>query len=234
MLTVSKALLISRATVMVRAGGLFWLNPVAMVLLSWCSAVSVECLLLYPCCVEICGMLVVMYGSNVFSSVFATTERSEIGLYDVPMFMSLLGLGMGMMLASFHACGMMLSLRASVYSCVRKVSPRGPMCFRCLMLILSGPVVLLFLLFWMASWTCVVVSCSGVVWSVSMCLSVALFVLSVVCLTVLVNCLLNEFASCDGVVAVLLLNEMVLLGVGLGFLFPSPCIVCQSVCVFCL
>ena len=36
-------------------------------------------------------MLFVMYGSSVFSSVFAITERSEKGLYDVPMFMSLLG-----------------------------------------------------------------------------------------------------------------------------------------------
>ena len=30
-------------------------------------------------------------------------------------------------------------LRAAVYMLVRKVSPRGPMCFRCLMLRLSGP-----------------------------------------------------------------------------------------------
>ena len=32
-----------------------------------------------------------MYDSGVFSSVFAITESSEVGLYDVPMFMSLLG-----------------------------------------------------------------------------------------------------------------------------------------------
>ena len=43
---------------------------------------------LNPCCVEMIGMLFVMYGSSVFSSVFAITERSEMGLYDVPMFMS--------------------------------------------------------------------------------------------------------------------------------------------------
>ena len=74
MLTVSNALLMSSATVMV----LFML----------CSAVPVEWLLLKPCCVEMCEMLFVMYGSSVFSSVFAITERSEMGLYDVPMFMS--------------------------------------------------------------------------------------------------------------------------------------------------
>ena len=33
-------------------------------------------------------MLFVMYGSSALSSVFAVTERSEMGLYDVPMFMS--------------------------------------------------------------------------------------------------------------------------------------------------
>ena len=60
------------------------------------------CALLKPCCVEMCGMLFVMYGSSVFSSVFAITERSEMGLYDVPMLMSLLGFGIVMMFASFH------------------------------------------------------------------------------------------------------------------------------------
>ena len=36
---VSKALLISSATVIIRAGGVIWLNPFATV----CSAVTVEC-----------------------------------------------------------------------------------------------------------------------------------------------------------------------------------------------
>ena len=47
-------------------------------------------------------MMFVMYGSSVFSSVLAITERSEMGLYDVPMFMSLFGFGIGTMFASFH------------------------------------------------------------------------------------------------------------------------------------
>ena len=34
----------------VRAGGAIWLNPFAMVLFSVCSAVTVECCVLYPCC----------------------------------------------------------------------------------------------------------------------------------------------------------------------------------------
>ena len=101
MLTVSNDLLISRATVIVRSGGLFWLKVVEMVFVL-CSAVLVEWLLLKPCCVDMCGMLLVMYGSSVFSSVFAITERSEMGLYDMPMFMSLFGFGIGIMFASFH------------------------------------------------------------------------------------------------------------------------------------
>ena len=71
--------------------------------------------------------------------------------------MSLFGLGIGIMLANFHMWGIMFLLRAVVYMLVRKVSPRGPMCFRCLMLRLSGPTELLFLLCCIASWTWVVV-----------------------------------------------------------------------------
>ena len=44
-------------------------------------------------------MLFVMYGSSVFSNVFAITERSEMGLYDVSMFMSLFGFGIGMLVS---------------------------------------------------------------------------------------------------------------------------------------
>ena len=42
MFSVSKALLISSATVIVRAGGAIWLNPFATVLFSVCSAVTLE------------------------------------------------------------------------------------------------------------------------------------------------------------------------------------------------
>ena len=52
--------------------------------------------------VQMCGMLFVMYGSSVFSSVFAITRRSEMGLYDVPMFMYLCGFGTDMVFAIFH------------------------------------------------------------------------------------------------------------------------------------
>ena len=71
MLTVSYAFLMSSATVIVRSGDLFWLKPVAMVLFM----VFVESLLLKPCCVEMCRVLFVMYGSSVFSSVFLSLRE---------------------------------------------------------------------------------------------------------------------------------------------------------------
>ena len=170
-LTVSNSLLVSSATVIVRSGGLFWLRPVAIVLFMLCSGVLVEWLVLKPCCVEMCGMLFVMYGSSVFSSVFAITETSEMGLYDMPMFMSLFVLELVMMLL-FSDVLYMLS------------RPSGPMCLRCLMLTLSGPGEL-FLLCFIAAWTCVVVSVMLIVCSLSVFLSICLLVLCVLCLTVL-------------------------------------------------
>ena len=47
-------------------------------------------------------MLFVMYVSSVFSSVFAITERSEMGLYYAFLFMSLFGFGIGIMFTSFY------------------------------------------------------------------------------------------------------------------------------------
>ena len=50
-------------------------------------------------------------------------------------------------------CGIMLMLRAILNMLVRNASPRGPMCFGRLMLNLSGPCELLFLLCCIAYWT---------------------------------------------------------------------------------
>ena len=60
MFIVSKTLLISSATVIVRAWGADWLNPCAMVLITVCSAVTVEWCVLYPCCVCVFDMFAVM------------------------------------------------------------------------------------------------------------------------------------------------------------------------------
>ena len=60
----------------------------------------------------------------------AITEKRDMGLS-----MCLLGFGMGTKLANFHMCGIMVMLRAVFNILVRNASPRGHMCFRCLLLI---------------------------------------------------------------------------------------------------
>ena len=40
--------------------GAIWLNPFATMLFTVCSAVTVECCVLYPCCVGVFGMFAVM------------------------------------------------------------------------------------------------------------------------------------------------------------------------------
>ena len=43
-----------------------------------------------------------------YTSVFAIIERRDMGQYEVPLSISVLGFGMGAMLANFHMCGIML------------------------------------------------------------------------------------------------------------------------------
>ena len=101
MFIVSKALLISSTTVIVRAGGAIWLNPFATVLFSVCSAVTV--VLCFVPVLHGCVWYVCSYArKKVFSSVFVITTRMDMGLYEVPLFVSLLGLGIWPMLANFH------------------------------------------------------------------------------------------------------------------------------------
>ena len=87
-----------------------------------------------------------------------------------------------------------------------------------------GVVVLLCLI---STWTCVVVSISLVVCSLCVFLSICLFVLCLLCLTVLVNCLLDAFATCVGEVNVfsLKIKLMCSFWVVLGFLLDNPCMV---------
>ena len=72
----------------------------------------------------------------------AISERRDMGLYEVPLSMCLLGFGMWAMLANCH--GIMLVLRAVFNMLVMNASPRGPVCFRYLMFSLSGPCELVF------------------------------------------------------------------------------------------
>ena len=76
-----------------------------------------------------------------------------MGLYELSLSMSLLDFGMGPMLANFHMCGIMLVLREVFNMLVRNASPRGSMCFRCLMFSLPGSCELLFIFCVISSWT---------------------------------------------------------------------------------
>ena len=91
-------------------------------------------------------------------------------------FGSLLGLGIGITFAVFQFRGIVFVLRAMLKICVRYESARVPRCF---MLILSGPVELLFLLLLMASLTCLLVKCMLCVVSLRMVLLMILFCLCV-------------------------------------------------------
>ena len=91
---------------------------------------------------------------------------------------------MGTMLANLHVWGTMFLLRAVLNILVRNASPRGHMCFRCLIFNLSGPCELLFLLCFIASWTWEVVSVMVYPCILCVALLMCLFVLCVACLTV--------------------------------------------------
>ena len=82
-------------------GGAIWLNPFATVLLSVCSAVTVECCVLYRCCLGVL-LYLLLCKEEGSSPVSAITERRDMGLYEVPLSVSLLGFGIGNMLANFH------------------------------------------------------------------------------------------------------------------------------------
>ena len=56
-------------------------------------------------------------------------------LYEEPLSVSLLDFGIGTMLANFHVCDIMLVLTTVFSMLVRNASPRGPMYFRCLIII---------------------------------------------------------------------------------------------------
>ena len=70
------------------------------VLFSVCSAVTVECCVLYPCA-WVCLVCLLLCKEEGSSPVSAITEMRDMGLYEVPLSVSLLGFGIGTMLAKF-------------------------------------------------------------------------------------------------------------------------------------
>ena len=125
---------------------------------------------------------------------------------------------------------------------MRYASPSGPMCLACPMLTSSGP-ELLFLLCFIAAWPCFVVSVILVVCSLCVFLSMCMFVLYVLSLTVLGNCLLNVFAICVGEVIFFLFESYCVVLGGAGFcwlirvwsskevVLANTCMVFQRGCV---
>ena len=63
-----------------------------------CSAATVSCI----CVAWVCLICLLLYKEEGSSPVSAITEKMDMGMYEVPLSMSLLGFGMGTMLANFH------------------------------------------------------------------------------------------------------------------------------------
>ena len=147
MFIVSKYFLISSATVIVRAEGDIWLNPFATVLFTVCSAVTVEYCVLYPWCAGAFGMFAVIYGRRLFSRVCNYWEEGYGPVWGA-LVCVFVGCWDGAMLANFHMWSIMLLLISVLSILVRNESPRGTMCFKCLIFSLSRSCELLFYCLW--------------------------------------------------------------------------------------
>ena len=89
------------------------------------------------------------------------------------------GFAKGMIFASFHVCGILFVLIAMLYVCVRYLIAFLTRCFRCCMLMLSGPSEFLFLVCLSACFVSLSVMWKGCVCMFFICLCVVLFVLFV-------------------------------------------------------
>ena len=91
------------------------------------------------CFVPVLRGCVFCYKEDSSSPVSTITERMDMGLYEVPLSMSLLGFGMWTMLANFHMCGIMLVLRAVFNMLVRNASQDLVSCYFYFVLLPLGP-----------------------------------------------------------------------------------------------
>ena len=127
----------------------------------------------------------------------------------------------------------MFLLRAVLKILVKNVSPRGPMCFRCMIFNLSGPCKLLFFTLFHSLLDLRSSECD-VVYLYVVCCSVNVTVCFVCCVFDSVCVLfVKQFAMWLGVVAILLLNGMDVFSVCGGPLLDRPCMFFQRVCVCC-
>ena len=105
MFIVSKALLMSSATMMVRAGGAIWLNPFATVLFTVCSAVTVEYCVLYPCCVGAFLVCLLLFMEEGSSQVSVITKWRDMDMYEVG---ALVYVFVWFVFVNFHMCGIII------------------------------------------------------------------------------------------------------------------------------
>ena len=84
------------------------MNPFATLLFTVCSAVTVE-FVFYTRVAWVCLVCLQLCKEEGSSPVSLQLLRGgDMGMYEVPLSVSLLGFGMGTMLANFHMGGIML------------------------------------------------------------------------------------------------------------------------------
>ena len=129
--TVSKALLMSMAAMIVRGAGLLEFRPSSVVCVMLVRREVVECLGLKPCCVLERGMCCVMLFRTSLSSIFEGLQSREMGLYEAGSVGDLLDFRIGIILDSFHLFGIVLCCTEKLKMSVRVLMACGPKCFRC-------------------------------------------------------------------------------------------------------
>ena len=122
MFIVSKAFPISSATVIVRSGGAIWLNPFLRCCLM-CVVTSLYSVVFCTRVPWVCYICLLLCKEEGSSPVYLQLLKGgDMGLYEVTLALSLLGIGMETMLANLHMCGIMLVLRAVFNMLVRNAS----------------------------------------------------------------------------------------------------------------
>ena len=82
----------------------------------------VDLCFLRPCWCSCSKMMSLVFRSSIFSKILAMGDRSDRGLWNVPMDEFLFGLGIGIIFDVFQMRGIVLVLSDVLYICVRNVS----------------------------------------------------------------------------------------------------------------
>ena len=144
MCIVSKVLIISSTTVIVCARRSILLNPFATVLYNVCSAVTVECCVLYPCCVG---------KEEGFSPVSLQLLRGEIWACMRYPSLCICWVWDGDDISQLPYVWYYVSVKSSFQHVREECESKRAYVFKCIMFSLSGPCELVFLLCFITSWT---------------------------------------------------------------------------------